>query len=97
MVGGKISIVTELEDSVEVNCVGTGSERYDRCAIKISKQNHRWKEMKSGDSFWWQGRKAMWTPKENCLYDEESKRLGHKIGVHWDIEFDRIGYSYSPK
>ena len=49
MVGGKVSIVTDRGDRVEVSCVGTGPERYDRCATCIKKEG-RWGEIKAGFS-----------------------------------------------
>lgn len=46
-----------------------------------------------GDSVWWQGSVAYWCPKQNRLSSDESKRRGHRCGVHYDIKLVRRGYS----
>lgn len=93
MVGGKVSIVTELDDSVEVNCIGTGCERYDRCCVRVSKDS-RWREIKPGDSFWWQSRDTYWTPRDALRPSEDSRA---RAGVDYDIKLARVGYSYRPR
>jgi len=81
MVGGVVSIITDCgKRGLEINCVGTGCERYDRLSVKIKKTD-RWKEISPGDGFWWHGRRAYWSPKG---------------GPDSDVEFEQLGYSYSP-
>lgn len=98
MVGGLVHEVNECDDRpgvLEVVC----RDRLrpdERTAVKIEKSG-RWAEIKPGDSFWWQAGKCMWTPSENALFEEESEARGHKCGVHFDIQFDKVGYSYSPE
>lgn len=44
-----------------------------------------------GDSIWWQGRQAMWTPKERIgKYTDKPETQGKT----WDIVLDRVGYSH---
>lgn len=80
MIGGVVSIVTEFPVGVEINCVGTGSERYDRCAVRIAKDNRTWRDIRPGDSFWWLGREAYWVSRDSG-----------RCAV-----FRRLGYSYKP-
>ncbi len=44
--------------------------------------------MKVGDSFWWQGGRCYWTPKENRT------KPGGKCGTDYDIVLMKIGYSH---
>ena len=50
---------------------------HDTCAIRVKDP----KEMKIGDSLWWQGNKAMWTPKPDDGRE--------------DVVLERVGYSHS--
>ena len=76
MVGGKVINIVKLKDSTWVQCVDrTYSEQ--TCAIRVADA----KEMKVGDSLWWQGRQAFWTPKPDDGRE--------------DIKLERIGYSHS--
>lgn len=87
MVGGKVINIVKLDDSVWVNCMETtvyydglgrrSKEISDTCAIRVKDA----REMKVGDSLWWQGSRAMWTPKP---YDGRE-----------DIVLERVGYSHS--
>jgi hypothetical protein len=84
MVGGKIIKVVQLPDSTWVNCEEHGyyydksgkrcASHYDQCAIRIERNT----EVKVGDSLWWQGPWAMWTPKpDDGREDVRLKRLGY--------------------
>ena len=94
MVGGHVSLVIDCEpDVIEVQCVGTGCERYDRTAVKVRKEG-RWREIKPGDSLWWQGSRVYWTPKS--VREDESDRR-YRGGVDFDIPLERRGCSYTPE
>jgi hypothetical protein len=97
MVGGRIIDITRHlirdEDNpayrrkvFRVWCMDTRSN--DECCINVEPfgLGHG---PAIGDSIWWQGRKAFWTPAGN-------KAVGLGQGTSWDIVIDRIGYSYSP-
>jgi len=76
MVGGKVINIVKVEDGVWVQCLDrTYSEQ--TCAIRVKDA----KEMKVGDSLWWQGRHAYWTPKPDDGRE--------------DVRLERIGYSHS--
>lgn len=87
MVGGRVINVVQLPDSTWVQCEERGyyyddagrrtNSHVDQCAIRIEK--HR--EVKVGDSLWWQGNYAMWTPKPDDGRE--------------DVHLKRIGYSHS--
>jgi hypothetical protein len=46
-------------------------------------------EIGVGDSIWWQGRDAMWTPKE-----ARSQSADSGDGRTWDIRLPRVGHSH---
>jgi len=89
MVGG---IVIEASESklrpelIFIDCRGTGGERSSTCGIYVEK-NAASLQIEVGDSVWWQGRKAYWTPR---LSGNEPR--GPK-DVARDIPIPRIGYS----
>ena len=87
MVGGKVINMVRLADCVWVQCEET-TRTYDdsgrrkgqystQCAIRVRDA----KEMKVGDSLWWQGNRAMWTPKPDDGRE--------------DIVLERVGCSHS--
>lgn len=76
MVGGIVINIVKLDDCTWINCMDrTYSEQ--TCAIRVKDA----KEMKVGDALWWQGSRAMWTPKPDDGRE--------------DIVLDRVGYSHS--
>ncbi len=87
MVGGVVINIVRLADSVWVQCEETAhyyddkgrrKKSYtDQCAILVKDA----KEMKVGDRLWWQGSRAMWTPKPDDGRE--------------DIVLKRVGYSHS--
>lgn len=89
MIGGDVSIVTDKGDVVEVQVVGRGCERYDRLAVKVKKEG-RWREIRPGDSIWWQSSWVFWTPRGGHLPDNA------RCGRDYDIKIARAGYSYKP-
>lgn len=93
MVGGKVVEVAEVpgrEDVLYVNCADLprGRKKPDFCAILIE-HNETAKQVQIGDSLWWQGRVAYWTPQDNIG--------GHLTGMvchkDYDIQIPRVGYS----
>lgn len=91
MVGGKVIEVAEVPGRPEVlyvDCADmpSGWRKPDTCAIMVER-NQASERIQIGDSLWWQGRSAMWTPQENC-----GKPDGRQ-GVDFDIIIPRVGYS----
>lgn len=84
MVGGVVVKVVPLMDKVWVNCEETDSAQ--QCAIYVERNDSSLK-IRPGDSLWWQGAYAMWTPFEN-----RGKPNG-KAGVDYDRRILRIGNS----
>lgn len=87
MVGGIVIEVIQSVDSrpdvIWVNAKETVRGYNDEGAIYVEK-NDTSLQIKSGDSIWWQGRFAMWTPKDVT---------DGKCGVDYDIQIPRVGYS----
>jgi hypothetical protein len=79
MVGGTVTDVKVLQDTVWIECV----DRKDLCNIRLE-NNRESKKIKPGDNIWWQGRSAFWTPKDNAVTFH---------GRNFDIAIPRIGYS----
>jgi hypothetical protein len=87
MVGGVVINIVRLSDCAWVQCedttyyydkAGRRKKSYtDHCAIRVKDP----KEMKVGDRLWWQGSRAMWTPKPDDGRE--------------DIVLERVGYSHS--
>lgn len=89
MVGGIIiDVVTvdsqqvwvETEERVFDPKAGTYTPR-GRCGLYVNPGGHK---LKRGDSLWWQGASAFWTPKPE------------RGGMH-DVELARIGFSGAPR
>ena len=88
MVGGRVIETIVLPEKVWVN-VRDGEPRKSKnneCAIYVEK-NAKSHCISEGDSLWWQGGFAMWTP----AHKRDQK--GGKCGVDYDIEIPRRGYS----
>ena len=87
MVGGKIiGVVRKTDGTTLVNV----QDKSDTLAIRVFHGPHN---LSVWDSIWWQGNRAMWTPKENAQYDVDDPR-GGKCGKDWDIQLERRGYSH---
>lgn len=86
MVGGIVKEVLLRGDKVWVNARCTTYR--DECAIYVVRNSDA-ERIRVGDSIWWQGRMAMWTPYENTQRPEAELRCG----VDFDIQIPRIGYS----
>lgn len=89
MVGGIVIEASESKSRPElifVDCRGTGCERSSTCGIYVEK-NPNSLAIEVGDSVWWHGRTAYWTPR---LPGNAAR--GRK-DVMRDIPIPRIGYS----
>jgi hypothetical protein len=95
MVGGIVIGLARGPEDTLVHCQDTGrGYSNDRLSIRVierRRDNGEPVEIGVGDSIWWQGRDAMWTPKA-------VKDAGIDPGVgcakDWDIALPRIGYSH---
>lgn len=76
MVGGKVEETIKLEDKVWVNCRGTGIERKETCAVYVER-NADAEAIKPGDSFWWQGGNAYWTPADRSRVEVKIERRSY--------------------
>jgi hypothetical protein len=86
MVGG---VVIETLATAERVWVNVEDRTYgDRCAIYVERTAAA-ERIRPGDSLWWQGRDALWTPQENREMDPRYAAGG----VDYDIRIPRIGYS----
>lgn len=92
MVGGTVIEVVDLATKVYVNCAERPHGKINECAIYVE-LNAQSDQIEIGDSVWWQGGFAMWTPQSNRVSDEEAKRRGLKCGKDYDIKIPRLGCS----
>lgn len=104
MVGGEVIGVTQYTDGTSrVLCsqwLYRNGERYRRddcnaCWVKCKSPKGN-RQIEAGDSLWWQGRWAMWTPKESRQQECEHREhlnCRSRCGVDYDIQLERIGYS----
>ncbi len=92
MIGGTVVKVKVLKDRVWVNCEEDNST--SQCAIYVEK-NPKSLCIEPGDSVWWQGGFAMWTPyfnrKKTC--DHQHHYSCARVGKDYDIRIPRIGFS----
>lgn len=86
MIGGIVTKTIALPGKVWVECVESNDGCNDKCAIYVDRTANA-ERVKPGDSFWWQGGFAMWTPFEN------KGKSGGKAGLDYDIRIPRIGFS----
>lgn len=89
MVGGKAIEVADVKERPGVIFVDVadrgGGRRTDTCAIYVERNSNS-EKIEIGDSLWWQGGWAMWTP---ATYRQGSG----KCGVDYDIKIPRVGFS----
>lgn len=94
MIGGKIVEIIMEAERVFVNVADTTYPK-DRAAIYVER-NANSEAMSTGDSLWWQGRYAMWTPQSyqgrSCEHREHITCQG-SAGVDYDIQIPRLSYS----
>lgn len=91
MIGGTVIDTLVLADKVWIN-VQDKAPSTETCAIYVDKEA-RALCVSEGDMIWWQGGYALWTPKKHRVSCEESERLGHKCGIHYEIKLKRRGFS----
>lgn len=94
MIGGKIIEIVPEDGRVFVNVRDTAYPK-DRCGIYVEK-NQISERMEIGDSLWWQGAFAMWTPEsyqqQSCSHREHITCNG-RSGIDYDIKIPRLSYS----
>lgn len=83
MTGGTVIKTNGDYDHIEIVVEDEG----EKLAIKVQ-VTAKSRSISEGDSVWWQGRNAYWTPKNH---------KGEWIKEACDIAIPRIGYSYTPK
>jgi hypothetical protein len=87
VIGGTVSEVVWLEDRIWVEVVDPSeSGRGDLCAIYVRRCTVS-EEIKVGDSLWWQGGYAYWTP------FREKLKAHMRSGFDYDLRIPKIGYS----
>lgn len=73
MVGGIVIEVCDVDaERIYVDCRCT--VRRDTCAIHVAR-NVKSEQIQIGDSLWWQGRNAYWTPTSRVAQDFEIPRF----------------------
>lgn len=85
MVGGIVIETIELEDRIWINC---SDRRGQTCAIYVCK-SAKSRCVSEGDSIWWHGPFALWTPAFNR--GKPSKEI--RANRDYDIKLDRLGCS----
>lgn len=86
MVGGKVIEVCDHpldQNKIYVNVADRPHRRLEECAIYVVRDSNS-EQIEIGDSLWWQGRYAYWTPQSGTR---------EKCGVDYDIPIERIGFS----
>lgn len=74
MVGGKVIRVDEAKSKVRIEC----QDGNDKATIFVEK-NEDSQAIEPGDTVWWQGKLAYWTP---------------TTGVDQDVAIPRLGFSF---
>lgn len=75
MVGGMVITTIEDGDRVYINCVDRIHPR-EMCAIYVER-NADSEQVRPGDSIWWQGKWARWTPADRRVVDKEIPRRSY--------------------
>lgn len=89
VVGDMVIEVSEVKDRPEVLFVDLCDRKgKDTCAIYVSKSVVS-QRIQVGDTVWWQGLKAFWTPQRVRLAEDATE---FDCGVHFDIEIPRVGH-----
>jgi len=78
-----VGVAINVDEDTALLNVQDGNERL---AIRIDLEGKMRPCPQVGDSIWWQGEKAMWTPRW--------ANTSGKCGVDYDIQYTRIGYSH---
>jgi hypothetical protein len=74
-----------------INCKGTGNEINDYCAIYVEYTPVS-RSISEGDSFWWQGDNAFWTPKNKPFEDMKIQRIGSSGRSRPEVLQKIVGY-----
>lgn len=89
MVGGKVIEVCNVPGRngvLFVNCADRPYKKIETCAILVE-DNETSQKIQVGDSLWWQGWWAMWTPQASVSKDNA------KCGVDYDIRIPKVSGS----
>jgi hypothetical protein len=89
MVGGIVIETIDTGDRIWVNC--KDRDYSNTCAIYIERTPES-RSISEGDSIWWQGWSAFWTPSNNAFHDKKLRRTSFS-GVERPSIPDAIGYS----
>lgn len=73
-VGGKVVEIIVCPDRVWVN-TRERPEHRSTCAVYVERTPEAL-SISEGDTLWWQGRHAMWTPKSGAFHDRKLNRIG---------------------
>lgn len=82
MIGGNIEVVFMFDDRLSVLVRGTGCEGKDRLVIDLP-LDAALKGVARGDSIWWQGNIALWTPRTGTVQDVHIPRMGYSYSVDY--------------
>lgn len=91
MVGGTI---IGLARGLETTLVHVRDSNNDLCSIRVTEVRLDDKTpvtLDLGDSIWWQGDLALWTP---ARVRERGIDWGVDCGKEWDIHLRKVGYSH---
>lgn len=80
MIGGTVIETVDAGDRIWINC----REETSECAIYVER-DAKARTVAEGDTVWWQGKEAMWTPKDF--------HPNGRSGIDFDIRLKRIGCS----
>tara|TARA_R110000796_G_C14337915_1_gene409963 strand:- start:11 stop:274 length:264 start_codon:yes stop_codon:yes gene_type:complete len=83
MIGGIVKETNTIKEGVEIVVEDEGELL--SVEVKVTAES---RSVSEGDSIWWQGRKAYWTPRN---------KYGRIQGNASDIQLYRIGYSRIPR
>lgn len=95
MVGGIVVEVIVFPEHVWVNVRETQGNSRTECALNLQGTPES-KQIRPGDALWWQGDKAMWTPRFFLSPKPDAPtavRPGLCQGQDWDIALPRYGGS----
>lgn len=78
MVGGMVITTIADGDRIYVNCQErlTHKGRPQTCAIYVER-NADSEQIRPGDTVWWQGKRAMWTPTDRHVVEKEIPRRSY--------------------
>lgn len=76
MVGGEVKEIIAVGDKLWVNVRGTRTEAGQECAIYVKPTDDAM-NVCVGDTLWWQGGWALWTPKDRSREDVKIPRIGY--------------------